>query len=142
MIGRTLAVDYGLKRTGLAVCDALGIAAHPLEAVASYSLNETVQAIVDLVVKREVQRVIVGMPYMPDGREGEQAKSVYVFLDALRLKLPERVELGHQDERHTTKEAKQLLKGSGLRGKKHKEKLDSVAAVVILREFLENNATL
>lgn len=139
MIGRTLAVDYGLRRTGLAVCDALGIAAHPLEAIVSYSLKETVDAIVVLVVEREVQRVIVGMPYMPDGREGEQVKNVYVFLDALRAKLPERVELGHQDERHTTKEAKQLLRGSGLRGKKHKAKVDSVAAVVILREFLEKS---
>jgi len=80
------------------------------------------------------------MPYMPNGREGEQAKSVFLFLDALRLKLPSGVELGHQDERQTTKEAKQLLKGSGLRGKKHKEKLDSVAAVVILREWLETQA--
>ena len=139
MIGRTLAVDYGLKRTGLAVCDALGIAAHPLEAVISYSLKETVDAIVVQVMEREVQRVIVGMPYMPDGREGEQVKNVYVFLDALRAKLPEKVELGHQDERHTTKEAKALLRGSGLRGKKHKAKVDSVAAVVILREFLENS---
>lgn len=139
MIGRTLAVDYGLKRTGLAVCDALGIAAHPLEAIISYSLKETVDAIVVLVMEREVQRVIVGMPYMPDGREGEQVKNVYVFLDALRAKLPEKVELGHQDERHTTKEAKALLRGSGLRGKKHKAKVDSVAAVVILREFLENS---
>jgi len=137
LIGRTLAIDYGLKRTGLAVCDALGIAAHPLEAVVSYSLRDTVDAIANLVAEREVQRVIVGMPYMPDGREGEQAKSVYVFIDALRQKLPEKVELGHQDERHTTKEAKSLLRGSGLRGKKHKAKLDSVAAVVILREWLE-----
>lgn len=137
MIGRTLAIDYGQRRTGLAVCDALGIAAHPLEAIVSVSLKETVEAIVVLVVEREVQRVIVGMPYMPDGREGEQVKNVFVFLDALRARLPARVELGHQDERHTTKEAKQLLKGSGLRGKKHKAKVDSVAAVVILREFLE-----
>ena len=139
MIGRTLAVDYGLKRTGLAVCDALGIAAHPLEAIVSYSLRETVDAVVVLVLEREVQRVIVGMPYMPDGREGEQVKNVYVFLDALRAKLPEKIELGHQDERHTTKEAKALLRGTGLRGKKHKAKVDSVAAVVILREFLENS---
>lgn len=141
MLGRTLAVDYGLKRTGLAVCDALGIAAHPLEAIVSQSLQETVQAIVDLVEERDVQRVLVGMPYLPDGREGEQVKNVYLFLDALKAKLPPRVELSHQDERHTTKEARTLLGEMGLRGKKAKAKVDSVAAVVILREFLERNAT-
>ncbi len=130
-------MDYGLKRTGLAICDALGIAAHPLEAIVSVSLSETVDAIVSLVAEREVARVLVGMPYLPDGREGEQAKSVFLFLDALRKKLPDQVLLEHQDERHTTKEAKMLLRGTGLRGKKHKAKVDSVAAVVILREFLE-----
>lgn len=136
MIGRTLAVDYGLKRTGLAVCDALGIAAHPLEAIVSPSLDETVAAIVALVVEREVKRVVVGMPYLPDGREGEQVKNVFVFLDALRAKLPEGVELSHQDERHTTKEARVLLRETGLKGKKAKAKLDSVAATVILRQYL------
>ncbi len=140
MIGRTLAVDYGLKRTGLAVCDALGMAAHPLEAIVSPSLAETVGAIVDLVKEREVKRVVVGMPYLPDGREGEQVKNVFVFLDALRAKLPEGVELMHQDERHTTKEARVLLRETGLKGKKAKAKLDSVAATVILRQYLEEHA--
>ncbi len=140
MIGRTLAVDYGMKRTGLAVCDALGIAAHPLEAVVSPSLDVTVDAIVTLVKEREVQRVVVGMPYLPDGREGEQVKNVFVFLDALRAKLPESVALTHQDERHTTKEARVLLRETGLRGKKVKAKLDSIAATVILRQFLQEHA--
>jgi putative Holliday junction resolvase len=141
LIGRTLAVDYGLKRTGLAVCDVLGIAAHPLEAIVSTSLDITVQGIVDLVVERMVERVVVGMPYLPDGREGEQVKNVFVFLDALRAKLPEKVELLHQDERHTTKEAKALLRETGLRGKKRKAKLDSVAATVILRQYLEEHGS-
>ena len=89
-----------------------------------------------LVVEREVKRVVVGMPYLPDGREGEQVKNVFVFLDALRAKLPEGVELSHQDERHTTKEARVLLRETGLKGKKAKAKLDSVAATVILRQYL------
>ena len=129
-----------MKRTGLAVCDALGIAAHPLEAVVSPSLDVTVDAIVTLVKEREVQRVVVGMPYLPDGREGEQVKNVFVFLDALRAKLPESVALTHQDERHTTKEARVLLRETGLRGKKVKAKLDSIAATVILRQFLQEHA--
>lgn len=138
MIGRTLAVDYGLKRTGLAVCDPLGIAAHPLSAVVSTDLDETVAGILAEVGERMVERVLVGIPYLPDGREGEQAQSVRVFLDALRRRLPERVELLERDERHTTKEAKSLLREAGLDPRKHKDKIDSLAAVVILREWLES----
>lgn len=138
MIGRTLAVDYGGKRTGLAVCDPLGIAAHPVSAVVSRDLQETVTAIVREVRERDVVRLLVGMPFMPDGREGEQAQKVRVFLAALRPALPERVEVLERDERHTTKEAQTLLREAGLDPRKHKDKIDSLAAVVILREWLDS----
>lgn len=137
MIGRTLAVDYGGKRTGLAVCDPLGIAAHPLSAVVTTDLDETVDAVVRQVRERDVVRLLVGMPFLPDGREGEQAQHVRVFLDALRRRLPERTEVLERDERHTTKEAKTLLREAGLDPRKHKDKIDSLAAVVILREWLD-----
>jgi putative Holliday junction resolvase len=137
MIGRVLAVDYGAKRTGLAVSDAMGITAQPLEAIREPGLDETLDAILAAVAERDVKTVVVGMPYLPDGREGEQVKSVWVFLDALKRRLPAGVALAHQDERHTTKEARGLLAEAGLRGRKAKEKVDSVAAVVILREYLD-----
>ena len=136
MLGRTLAVDYGLKRTGLAVADPLGIAAHPLAAVVSIDLDVTVDAVVREVGERQVVRVLVGMPFLPDGREGEQAQNVRVFLDALGRRLPEGVEMLERDERHTTKEAKSLMREAGLDPRKHKDKIDSLAAVVILREWL------
>ena len=137
MIGRTLAVDYGGKRTGLAVCDPLGIAAHPLSAVVSTDLDETVAAILREVSDRQVVRLLVGIPYLPDGREGEQVQNVRVFLDALRRRLPEGMEVLERDERHTTKEAEALLREAGLDPRKHKDKIDSLAAVVILREWLD-----
>ncbi|MFT7517334.1 MAG: putative Holliday junction resolvase [Myxococcota bacterium] len=136
MIGRTLAIDYGLKRTGLAACDPMGITAQPLTAIVSASLDETVAIILAHVKERQCVRLLIGMPYMPDGSEGEQAKSVHVFIDACRKALPEGFDIQHQDERHTTKEAHMLLKETGLKGKKKKAVLDSTAAVIILREFL------
>jgi putative Holliday junction resolvase len=138
VIGRTLAVDYGGKRTGLAVCDPLGIAAHPLAAVVSTDLDATVAGIVHEVRERDVQRVLVGIPYLPDGREGEQAQKVRVFLSALRPALPARVEVLERDERHTTREAQSLLRDAGLDPRKHKDKIDSLAAVVILREWMDS----
>ena len=136
MIGRTLAVDYGLKRTGLACCDPLGITAQPLPAIISSNLDYTINQITKIVKDREIQRLVIGMPYLPDGREGEQAQNVHLFIDACKKALPENFDITHQDERHTTKEAHRLLAETGLKGKKKKAVLDSTAAVVILREFL------
>ncbi len=70
MIGRTLAIDYGLKRTGLASCDPMGITAQPLPAIVSSSLDETIAQILEQVRERQIVRLLIGMPYLPDGREG------------------------------------------------------------------------
>jgi len=138
MMGRVLAVDYGDKRTGMAVSDALGITAQPLDTVNTLDLDLTIVALLKEIAAREVKQVVVGMPYLPDGREGEQVKKVWVFLDAVKRRLPAGVRLFHQDERHTTKEARGLLAQAGLRGRRAKAKIDCVAAMVILREFLDN----
>ena len=136
MIGRVLAVDYGQKRTGLAVSDPLGIIATPLPALVTEDLEATVAGIVREVRERDVRTVVVGMPFLPDGREGAQAQIVRLFLGALRAALPERVALLERDERHTTHEANALLREGGFRRDRAKERVDSVAAVVILREYL------
>ena len=137
---RVLAVDYGGRRTGLAVSDAAGITAQPLEPVDTLDLQETIQGVVQVAVGREVAVVLVGMPYMPDGSEGEQAAHVRLFLGELEKQLPEGTEVVCKDERHTTKEAASLWRQAGIRGKKAKPFLDSTAAVVLLREYLEETA--
>jgi putative Holliday junction resolvase len=136
MIGRILAVDYGGRRTGLAVSDPLGIIASPLPPIVSESLDETVAGVVAQVRERAVRVVVVGMPYLPDGREGSAVQIVGIFLAALRPALPPQVELLTRDERHTTHEARALLREGGYDRKRAKPLLDSVAAVVILREYL------
>ena len=136
-IGRVLAVDYGQKRTGLAVCDPLGIIASPLTALVTEDLEETVQGIVRHVQERDVRIVLVGMPFLPDGREGAQVQIVRLFLGALRAALPANVGLLERDERHTTHEANSLLREGGFNRRRAKEHVDSVAAVVILREYLQ-----
>ncbi|MDA1260100.1 MAG: Holliday junction resolvase RuvX [Planctomycetota bacterium] len=136
MIGRILAVDYGGIRTGLAVSDPLGIIASPLAPIVSGDLQETVQSVVREVREREVRRVVVGMPYLPDGREGSAVQIVGIFIAALQPALPPGVELLTRDERHTTHEARALLRAGGYDRKRAKPLLDSVAAVVILREYL------
>jgi putative Holliday junction resolvase len=139
MAGRVLAIDYGGKRTGLAVSDELGITAQPLPAIVSESLDETVDGIVAHVVERRVPVVLVGMPYLPDGREGAQVDRVKLFISALRKKLPEGTRIDEIDERHTTKEAEAMWRQAGYSKKKAKDFLDSTAAVVLLREYLHLN---
>jgi len=134
---RILAVDYGGKRTGLAVSDALGIAAHPLPAVVSEDLGETVAGVVAAAVEKEVDLVLIGMPYLPSGLEGAQAARVRLFLGELRRKLPPGTKIEERDERYTTKMAEGLFREVGVRRRRAKPFLDSTAAVVLLREYLE-----
>jgi putative Holliday junction resolvase len=114
----------------------MGITAQPLPAIISSSIAATIAEILEHVKERQIVRLLIGMPYLPDGSEGEQAQSVHLFMDACRKALPEGFDIQHQDERLTTKEAHTLLRETGLKGKKKKAVLDSTAAVVILREFL------
>jgi putative Holliday junction resolvase len=136
MAGRVLAVDYGGKRTGLAVSDFMGITAQPLAAIISESLDETVRGIVEIVVERQIPVVLIGMPFLPDGREGAQVARVRLFISALETKLPEGTEIEEIDERHSTKEAEAMWRQAGYSKKKAKSYLDSTAAVVLLREYL------
>ena len=136
--GRILAVDYGHKRTGLAVTDGAGIAAHPLPAIVSEDLDFTIDEILAIAADREVRKVVVGMPYLPSGLEGAQVQRVRLFLGELRKRLPQGVPIHTQDERHTTSEAQRMLRMGGLNKKKAKPLIDSTAAVVILRQFIES----
>lgn len=136
MAGRVLAVDYGGKRTGLAVSDFMGITAQPLPAIISESLEETIRGIVTIVEERQIPIVLVGMPFLPDGREGAQVARVRLFISALLPKLPEGTKIEEIDERHTTKEAEAMWRQAGYSKKKAKAFLDSTAAIVILRDYL------
>ncbi|TAH39241.1 MAG: Holliday junction resolvase RuvX [Planctomycetota bacterium] len=134
--GRTLAIDYGGKRTGLAVSDPLGIAAHPLAAVISTDLEATVDAIARIAAEREVRRVVVGMPYLPSGLEGAQVDRVRLFIGALRPKLAPGIEILERDERLTTRAAEELWRQGGYSRREAKDFLDSTAAVILLRDYL------
>ena len=134
---RALAVDYGGRRTGLAVSDAVGITALPLDSINSTDLQETVDGVVRVAIEKEATVVLLGMPYMPDGREGEQAARVRLFASELKKGLPKGTKIIFKDERYTTKAASSLWRQAGIRGKQAKPFLDSTAAVVLLREYLE-----
>lgn len=135
-IGRTLAVDLGSRRTGLAVCDALGIGIRTLAPIVADSVGEHLDGVLAAAVAEEAERVLLGLPLNMDGSEGSAARAARAFAMGLAERARElAVELA--DERLTTVEATELLSEAGLRRDRQRERIDSTAAAVLLRSWIE-----
>jgi putative Holliday junction resolvase len=131
---RTLGIDYGRVRVGLAVTDALGIAAHPVGVVENRG-DEALLGEVEAVARdREVGHVLLGLPLNMDGSKGPMAKEVEAFARRLGDRLGVEVELW--DERLTSHEVETRLAERGVGWKKRKGRVDVGAAALILTEWL------
>lgn len=132
---RYLAIDYGNRRTGLAICDAQEIIASPLAVLQSQ--KNLLEKIIDVVKSEEVEAIVLGLPFNMDGSEGFQAKIVLKFAKQLESHL--QIPIHFQDERLSTFAAKEKMAedDSFKNKKKNKKRLDAVAAAQILEEFLE-----
>ena len=134
MIGkRVLALDVGNKRIGVAYSDPLGISANPLPYIQN---NEKVfEKIKDLINEYNIGKVVIGLPLTLKGEEGEQAKITRKFAENLKEHIPD-IDIEFVDERFTTSLAEQHLRETTKKSKR-KKKLDSVAAVYILKTYLD-----
>jgi putative pre-16S rRNA nuclease len=132
---RIVAIDYGLKRIGIAISDAGQTIAFPLETVAGG--KQAIQNIQAALKNRlaEVERILVGFPLLLNGKEGEMAGFVKQFAEALAKALSIPVEL--IDERFTSRLAEQSLKEIHLNRKERTAKLDTAAATVLLQAYLD-----
>ena len=133
--GRILALDYGRKRVGAAVCDEMGIAIRPIPSLPNEGRGEVVALIRTLVEQHEIGRLVVGLPVNMDGTTGDSADQARNFMKSLRSQL--RLPLTEVDERLTTVEAAALWKGMSTRQRKRYRSVDSLAAALILQRFLE-----
>lgn len=131
----TLGIDHGSKRIGLAVSDPGGSVALPAGTLESRGLARDLAAIRQLVEERQVERIVVGLPIHMDGRPGRQAEAAQKFAEHLARELGLPVET--LDERWTTQEAERTLRETGRKGKKKRAVVDSVAATLLLRTYLE-----
>lgn len=129
-----LSVDYGKVRTGVAVCDKNEMIASPVGVIKEYSMEALAKRISDIAAERSAQQIVLGLPRNMDGSEGESAQNVRVFKDILAQ--ASGLEVVLRDERCTTVTAYEYLNMSNKWGKKRKEVVDSVAAVVILEDYL------
>ncbi len=130
---RYLAIDYGLKRTGLAICDADETLASPL--VVLTGQGGLVEKIRQIVTDQAVDAIVFGLPLNMDGSEGAQARRVRDFAAEFTrlIDLP----LFFQDERLSSFDAEKKLAALGITRKKKKKHLDAIAAATILQAFLD-----
>jgi putative Holliday junction resolvase len=133
---RTLGVDLGERRIGVALSDEDGRLASPLTTVERRGPLQAVRAIAALVQLHEAGEVVIGLPLNMDGTRGPAAESALSFADELRKRVKATVVL--RDERLTTVAAHERLLEAGVPRREHKDKVDMVAAGIILQEHLDD----
>ena len=129
-----LSVDYGRVRTGIAVCDKNEIIASPVTVIKEVRPEVLAEKIAVICKERGAEGIVLGLPKNMDGSEGESARNVRNFAVTLHEKTGLSVEL--HDERCTTVSAHGYLNMTDTRGKKRKDVVDSVAAVIILEDYI------
>ena len=136
MIGRHVGVDYGRRRIGLAVCDALGITVTGLDTVVLRDADDPVAAVARALEGEQAARLVVGLPLHADGRESEMSKEARTFGDALGKALG--VPVAYVDEGLTSWEAEESMKGrrKSLERARRDGEIDRAVAVSLLRSYL------
>ena len=133
-----IALDVGSVRIGVAVSDALGITAQPLETWTRKGLENDLAHFEALAKQRGAAAFVLGLPRNMDGTEGQQAIDTHAFGDALRERVG--LPIRYVDERLTSMSAHSMLHEGGLKRKDHKKVVDKVAAVLILQTYMQNPA--
>lgn len=134
-MARILSIDYGAKRTGVAVTDPLQIIANSLATVPT---NELMKYLADYFLKEDVETVVVGLPKQSDGTLSENATRVNAFVRNFKNKFPQ-INVVMHDERFTTILAHQAIISGGVKKSARRDKglADRVSAVIILQSYLE-----
>jgi len=133
-MARILALDYGTKRTGVAVTDELQIIASGLTTV---NTQELMTFLSDYLEQEKVELILVGEPKQRDGSHSNVEEEIQKFLKRLRTKFPN-MPIEREDERFTSKMAFQTMIDSGLKKKQRRNKalIDEIAATIILQDYL------
>ncbi len=135
-MGRILAIDYGRKRTGIAVSDPLQLIANGLTTVPTHQL---LTYILDYLAHEQVERILVGLPKQMNNEASESMKYIEPFVRSLKKKLPE-MPVEYVDERFTSVLAHHAMLEGGLKKKDRRDKalVDEISATIILRDYLES----
>lgn len=135
-MSRILAIDYGRKRTGIAVTDPMQIIANGLTTVSTHQL---IDFLLNYIKQEPVERIIIGHPKQMNNEDSENMKNIIPFMNRLKKLLPDMpVEL--VDERFTSVLAHQAMLAGGLKKKDRQNKalVDEISATIILQSYLES----
>ena len=135
---RIMGLDFGSKTVGVAVCDPLGITAQMVETIfreKESKLRRTLARIVELVREYEIEAIVLGYPKNMNNSQGERVRKTEEFQESLKTRTGLEVILW--DERLTTVAAERVLMECGVRRENRKEKVDQIAAAMILQGYLD-----
>ena len=137
-MGKALGIDYGTKRTGIAITDAMQIIASGLTTVATHTLDDFIS---NLVQKEAIECFVVGDPKNLDGTATDSTGHVNGFVKRIKQTYPD-IPIYQIDERFTSKIAKQTILASGAKKKVRQNKalVDQVSATIILQNYLDYKA--
>ena len=133
---RYLALDHGTKRIGVAISDELKMIAQPLEYILSEPFAGALARIKQLITEKEVELIFVGMPRNMDGTYGPAAQKVREFIQALTSEIA--IPIKTLDERLTSAQANRVLLQGNVRRADRKQKVDAMAAAILLQSYLDN----
>ena len=132
---RTLALDFGTRRIGVAITDPTGTLAQPLETIEAPDDEAVLKRIAELVEEYDVSRIVVGLPLHMNGGQGPEAAVARAF--GQRVTERTGVPVDYLDERWTSREAEAVVQQTGKRRAKRAGSVDRVAAAILLRTYLE-----
>jgi putative Holliday junction resolvase len=135
-MGRILAIDYGKKRSGLAVTDPLKIIANGLTTVETHKLVDFLQ---NYLQKESVEKIVVGLPRQMNGQESENMKNITPFVNRMKKLYPQ-LPIEFYDERFTSVLAHKAMLESGIgkKARQNKALVDEISATIILQSYMES----
>jgi putative pre-16S rRNA nuclease len=133
---RILALDHGTKRIGVALSDELAVIAQPLEFIPAEPFADFLERLKVILSEKQVELILIGMPRNMDGSYGEAALKVESFIAALGRAVT--IPIKALDERLTSVQANRVLIEADVRRQKRKDKVDKMAAAILLQSYLDS----
>lgn len=130
-----LSVDYGDRRTGIAICDKLEMLASPVCVLNEWNAETLAQKVVDIASEKMAEIIVIGLPRNMDGSKGFRAEACEELGRLIRERTS--ITVDFWDERLTTVSAHRILSDNNVRGKKRKNVVDAVAAEIILQDYID-----
>ncbi|MDA3798274.1 MAG: Holliday junction resolvase RuvX [Kiritimatiellae bacterium] len=134
---KLLGIDYGIRRLGIAISDPLGMLATPFRTVNTFSDEQSLQEICNLIEETKAEKLVIGLPLNMDGTEGPMVLKVREFIEKLKLKTDLPIEFS--DERLSSSLVERTLIEADMSREKRKNVRDKLAAQVILQGYIDAN---